>query len=72
METQQYKHRYYYFPNGTTLLVYEVLIPSCISYYSNDFYCFSPIMLGYFNFFFTVLSNWNVPNSLCYARCMSL
>ena len=72
MQTQQYKHRYYYLPNGTTSLASEVLTPFFLPYFYNYFHCLYYIMLGYFNVFLPVASNLNGPTNLFYARDMSL
>ena len=52
MQTQQYKHWYYYCPYGTTSLASEVLNPFFLPYFSNYFHCFSSIMLVILIYFF--------------------
>ena len=71
MKIQQYKHLYYHHPNGTTFLVYEVLIPLFRPYLSNSLHCLSYIMFECFNFFLPVVPNWNDQTSLCSAKDMS-
>ena len=71
MQSQQYKHWYYHHLNGTTYLVSKVLIPFFCHYFSNSFHCLPSIMLGYFNFFLLVVTNWNGPTSLFSAKDIS-
>ena len=68
MQTQQYKHWYFYLLNVTASLVYELLIPFFRPYFPNYFHCFLSIMLRYFNLFIPVVPNWNIPTSLWSTR----
>ena len=57
MQTQQYKHEYYYCLNDTTSLVSKVLIPCFLPPFYNALHCFLLIMLDYFIFFLPILPN---------------
>ena len=71
MKTQQYKHWYYYLPNGTNFLSYEVLISFFRPYFYNAIHFFYSIILEYFNFFLPVVPKCNGPTRPWSSRDMS-
>ena len=70
MQIQQYKHWYYYRPNGTTSLESEALITFFLPFFQLVS-MFLVNMLGNFNLFLPVVPNWNIPTILYRARDMS-
>ena len=70
MQIQQDKYGYYHRPNGTTSLVFEVLITFFHLYLSNSIRCLSLIIFGYFIFCLTVVPNYNSPTILWYTKDM--